>query len=186
MALVAVKAQNSDGDEMEIGGGAAVVKDNGVRDISCTICKRMYSQAKLVNAGDKQYPSWRDKNCHAAIRALERAAQSKGALGQSKLSNLRKHKPDTFKRLVCMYRADMEGDKPCQYDHDPSMLEGEGMAKATESVASEIATNKVHRPKHGVDTLGSALFRVEIGPFSWGIGFSSSPKVRSLKLPPHH
>jgi len=131
------------GDEIEVGGGVSTNRSSATSDVTCSICRRMYPVHKMVNAGDKQYPSWRDKACHAATRLLERAAESKGQPGKLRLSAVRRNKPDIFKRLVMSIRIDFEGDAPCAWDADDSLLEGEGSAKSFESIAIESAEDQV-------------------------------------------
>jgi hypothetical protein len=147
MAMVpqaaAAASQPIEEDDVEISGGNKVSGLKEVCDIQCSICSRMYPLSKMFNAGDKQYPSWRDKQCGAAVRHLERAFLSKGSLAVQRLALLRKNKKVQFKRMVCIWRINWPEDAPCEFDGDDSLFEGDSLAKSFEITKSEGAEDKV-------------------------------------------
>jgi hypothetical protein len=104
-------------------------------ELLCTGCTRAYAVAKMVQAGDRAYPVWRCRPCHAAIRGLERAADSHQG-GRERLTALRKRDLEGYRKLVAWSRQWVPGDEPTIYDLDKNLLEHAGNDHAAEAVAS--------------------------------------------------
>lgn len=53
-------------------------RSDGGKHFECEICHFNYQSCDVVNAGTKEYPHWRCKQCHNASRWLDKTYRSKG------------------------------------------------------------------------------------------------------------
>lgn len=67
---------------------------------SCRICLKKFVRAKMVNAGSKRYASWRDTDCHNAVKRLESAAKEDTSGEQLKAFKSLKKDKEHFKLKV--------------------------------------------------------------------------------------
>lgn len=75
-------------------------------ECQCSICERMFAFSSCINIATEAYPHWRDKPCHNAAKAVDRAAESRGpdakaALGKYKQLRRRDWVRDVLRVRIC-------------------------------------------------------------------------------------
>ena len=66
--------------------------------LQCDICDESWRQHEVTNWGNKDYPKYRDKNCHAASRFYDAAVKSQGQVpGTMKTRNPLRHKKNVLR-----------------------------------------------------------------------------------------
>ena len=80
----------------------------------CAHCTRTFQVSVMQNYGCKNYPKWRCRACHAAARALERAAKSRGEQHYQRFCEMRRQHPLRFSDLVLQCRVSPDGEEPLE------------------------------------------------------------------------
>eukprot|EP00971_Amphidinium_carterae_P352322 6492546-Amphidinium_carterae.3 len=110
----------------------------------CSHCTREGSVASMINYGCRNYPKYRCKACHAAVRYLERAAKSRGTVHYDSFCEHRRRSPLKFTQAVLLCRMAPQGEQPLPGADDvPEM----GKCKSSEERAqraSAVVTSVYH------------------------------------------
>ena len=107
----------------------------------CAHCTREGVVAAMVNFGCKAYPKYRCKPCHAAVRALERSAKSKGEKAFAAFSEQRRQRPRQFSEVVLQLRLSPEGEQPLPGIDDQAKVVGcASLSERREKCASMVTT----------------------------------------------
>ena len=125
---------------IEAKGKEAVAVETGGEH--CAHCSRPGSVAAMVNYGCKSHPKYRCKACHAAVRALERSARSKGEAAYHLFSEHRRQRPKRFNDLVMQIRLSPDGEAPLQDGSEglPKPSGCSSLADRKDSIAKVVST----------------------------------------------
>ena len=116
-------------------------KKQKLAEVVCGACNRTWPFSACINVGSDAYPYWRDRPCHSASKALERAAESRGPSAKEAHHTFKKLKPRQWRRDVLKFRVCLPTGPPL-----PEEFEGiDGVASSSErkSVMSSYIESQV-------------------------------------------
>ena len=119
-------------------------RDKGKKDIVCNVCNRVYALNRCLNiSGDSKNVSMRDKKCHAAVRKLERSAESRGKEAVASLFRMKKTKYDVYRRRVCAIRLSYPDDERCEWGEDETMVGTDAIISGSEIKDGRVVASRV-------------------------------------------